>query len=175
MIIIDDAIDEAYLREMRNLMLDVTDNPTPLPWYPKGPNVGGSSIANEMTHVFKSDSMPQDSGWLGAVLPILYRSVNDVMAVYRVKANLGFKSVEPIMSGWHIDTDFNGKPLLNAWTGIFYINDNNGKTIFKDGAEVESRANRFLMFPNNTEHCGVSSTDTDMRVLINFGFYRAET
>ena len=56
-------------------------------------------------------------------------------------------------------------------TGIFYVNTNNGKTIFKNGKEVESIKNRMVIFPSNIEHAGTSNTDTENRIVINFNWF----
>ena len=62
---------------------------------------------------------------------------------------------------------------LKQWTtSIFYINTNNGYTKFKDGTKVESIANRMITFPANMEHCGTSCTDKNIRIVINFNYYK---
>ena len=55
-------------------------------------------------------------------------------------------------------------------TAIFYLNTCNGKTVV-DGTEVESVANRVVIFPANTPHYVVSQTDTDRRIVLNINYY----
>ena len=52
------------------------------------------------------------------------------------------------------------------------MNTNNGYTEFEGGQKVESVANRLVTFPSKIEHCGVSQTDEQTRILINFGYLR---
>ena len=60
---------------------------------------------------------------------------------------------------------------LKHWTtSIFYVNTNNGYTVFEDGTKVESVANRMLTFPSNLKHCGTSCTDKNIRSVINFNY-----
>ena len=56
-------------------------------------------------------------------------------------------------------------------TSIFYVNTNNGYTLFEDGTKVESVANRMLTFPTNMKHTGTSCTDSQTRIVINFNYY----
>ena len=61
---------------------------------------------------------------------------------------------------------------LKQWTtSIFYMNTNNGYTIFENGTKVESVANRMITFPANIKHTGTSCTDEKTRVVINFNYF----
>jgi Rps23 Pro-64 3,4-dihydroxylase Tpa1-like proline 4-hydroxylase len=59
----------------------------------------------------------------------------------------------------------------NLKTAVFYINSNNGSTIFKDGTEIESIANRLVVFKSNLDHSSVSCTDQKARYVINLNYY----
>ena len=50
------------------------------------------------------------------------------------------------------------------------MNTNNGKTIFKHGEEVNSVANRMVIFNSNLEHAATSHTDEKTRVVVNFNY-----
>ena len=50
------------------------------------------------------------------------------------------------------------------------MNTNNGWTEFKSGIKVNSIANRMLIFDSKYEHVGVTSTDSNRRVVLNFNF-----
>ena len=93
----------------------------------------------------------------------------------RAKANL--RTVAPekdIIVGYH--TDDQARNFAFAYgiteTAIFYVNTNNGYTIFKDGKKVDSIENRLVTFPTDTEHCGVSCTDSKQRGVINFNYIK---
>jgi len=60
----------------------------------------------------------------------------------------------------------------NSKTAVFYLNNNNGYTLFKKGKrKVESVANRIVIFDAKEEHTTVTQTDTNIRVVLNLNFY----
>ena len=61
-----------------------------------------------------------------------------------------------------------------AFTSILYFNDCNGKTIFEDGTEIESRRNRMIIFNSHQKHAGISQTDVPRRYLMNINFQSTE-
>ena len=103
-----------------------------------------------------------------SILPVLEKigKVN----ILRIKANLVPKGSSIIEHGFHID--YKEKIPSNAITSIFYVNTNNGYTKFEDGTIVESVANRLVAFPANIKHRGVSQTNEETRILINFNYLR---
>ena len=84
-------------------------------------------------------------------------------SVIRCKANLTVRTEEPQLNDFHID-------FPNCITAILYMNTNNGYTIFRDGTRIDSESNRLVVFDSNLEHAGVTCTDTNRRVVINFNF-----
>ena len=89
----------------------------------------------------------------------------------RIKANLNPRLTEPFYSNFH--TDILGLDVEDFifTTAIFYINTNNGYTEFEDGTIVESVANRLVTFGSNIQHRGVTQTDEQTRILINFNYF----
>ena len=84
----------------------------------------------------------------------------------RIKLNCTLNTQDPEPSQYH--TDFPG----DSHTAIYYINTNNGYTQFEhDGSQVNSIANRIVMFPSNLKHRGVSTTDTPFRMVMNLNYY----
>jgi hypothetical protein len=96
--------------------------------------------------------------------PIL--SKLDPAAIVRIKANLLVSSKTIIGHEFH--TDF---PDVHCKTAIFYINTNNGKTIFSDGTKVDSVANRIVIFDSQLPHTGTTCTDEKVRCVINFNYF----
>jgi hypothetical protein len=83
-------------------------------------------------------------------------------AIERIKANLNPWTNEIIEHGMHWDS-----PTSAAKTAIYYLNTNNGYTLFEDGTKVESVANRVVIFDSNVKHTGTTCTDKIFRSLIN--------
>ena len=61
------------------------------------------------------------------------------------------------------------------WTAIFYVNTNNGKTIFKHNKEqISSRENRVVIFDGRLKHAGTTCTDAKNRIVINLNYFNNE-
>ena len=97
------------------------------------------------------------------IIENLLKKIN-YQEMFRIKVNLGTLMQKQIMTGFHSDTPFPCK------TAIFYINSNNGYTLFENGEKIDSVANRFIEFDSELKHCGVTQTDTQVRCLINLNY-----
>ena len=64
----------------------------------------------------------------------------------------------------HFDYDF---PNQGA---IFYINDNDGYTMFDDKVKVDSVGNRLVRFDASKLHASTDCTNAKARVNVNFNF-----
>jgi hypothetical protein len=91
----------------------------------------------------------------------------DPTALIRIKANLTTITPNKIQYKFHRDTS----NLLRSKTAIYYVNTNDGKTIFSTGEEVQSVANRLVIFDSDILHTATSSTNESVRVVINFNYY----
>ena len=115
----------------------------------------------QFTHVFYSNHQPV-SRFFPLIQPIVDQI--DPAAIVRIKANMHIQQPELIQHNFHHDVD-------NCITAIYYVNTNNGKTVFENGLEVDSVGNRLLVFDSNEEHTGTTSTDTQQRCVINFNYF----
>ena len=50
---------------------------------------------------------------------------------------------------------------------IFYLNTNNGYTMFENEEKIPSVENQLVMFDGQKKHCSVVQTDTSARYIIN--------
>jgi hypothetical protein len=89
------------------------------------------------------------------------------LGLMRIKANLGPIRKDKVRFTYH--TDFNGFET-GTKTAIYYVNTNNGTTVFKDGTEIQSVANRLLIFDQNIPHTGTTCSDEKFRCLINLNY-----
>tara|TARA_R110000850_G_scaffold59682_1_gene137659 strand:+ start:2102 stop:2614 length:513 start_codon:yes stop_codon:yes gene_type:complete len=95
----------------------------------------------------------------------------DMTSIVRIKANLLLKTDTPVVHDYH--TDFNWK--YKWWTAVYYVNSNNGKTIFKKNKEsVCSKANRLVLFDGRLLHKGTTATDSKKRICINLNFFNKQ-
>ena len=112
------------------------------------------------------DGQTINSNFFESLKPILEKL--NVISLIRIKSNLQIKDTEIRTTPMHHDID---DPIENQKTGIFYMNTNNGKTIFEDGEQINSVRNRMIIFPALKRHAGTTHTDTTYRCLINFNWF----
>lgn len=128
--------------------------------------------------VFRGDNFPQffhilwdpRRGLTSSFYPMFgsLLSALEISILLKAKLNLTLRTESPKMSPMHCDNH-----CENATTAIFYINTNNGYTLFGDGSKVNSVANRIVVFNSLTEHAGVSNTveDPEDRWVLNLNFF----
>ena len=94
------------------------------------------------------------------------------VSIWRIRGNLLTRLPTIVENPFHTDMAFLLEEKAKQWTtSIFYVNTNNGYTIFEDGTKVESVANRMITFPANLKHTGTSCTDQQVRIVINFDYF----
>ena len=168
--IIDNFLDKKDFNKLQKEML--SEN---FQWYYSGDIVYKGDKGFQFCHtVYKNGDW--GGGYNGLFDPIIEKV--DPFSIFRIKANLRTRESEIKESSFHTDI---GPALLSdeqkkLWTtSIFYINTNNGYTIFEDGTKVESVQNRLISFPANWNHAGTTCTDKERRVVINFNWFLNET
>ncbi len=133
------------------------------PWYFNDFKSDGYGTNNyQFTHTIVKDDMI-----LSSYFPVIYDAFFaklGVKKVLRVKLNLTTRTENLFNHGFHVDT------LIKSKTAVFYVNTNNGKTVFKNGEEVNSVANRVVIFDTDLEHAATSHTDEKTRVVVNFNY-----
>ena len=90
-----------------------------------------------------------------------------IVSLLRIKANLIYKTNKIIEHGYHVDFE-----NLNNKTSIFYVNSNNGYTLFKNNKKIKSNENTLVEFDSKLEHTGTTCTDEEYRIVINFNYFK---
>lgn len=119
-------------------------------------HVGNGKLAVEQENDYK------------IIIPFLKKLRITTKQLTRVKVNATLCKESVMRSGWHVDVP--EEELHCGMTAIYYVNTNNGKTIFKGGEEVESIENRIVIFPNWYNHTPQYHTNAPMRAVINFNW-----
>jgi hypothetical protein len=111
-------------------------------------------------------------GWINSGEEIIWPLTRKIkpIAWLRIKANLNPWFPEQKQNSFH--TDVTGMGDIPFWTSIFYMNTNNGYTLFEDGTKVGSVGNRLVTFPGTMRHTGCCCTDQKCRVLINLNYIK---
>ena len=135
------------------------------PWYyHEGQATANSKDGFFFYHYFFKKNMIVSPLFDVFIVPILGKL--SCKYLHTVRANLSVNRNNPVFSDWHKDT------IFECFTGILYINDNNGYTLLdkKQKIKIESVENRMLIFNSQIEHCAVSQTDLNRRGVINFNY-----
>ena len=177
----DDFLPEDTFEKLKK---SIVDNDT-FPWFlskvlditPESFYVGKTICPKEDNRQFcylfyKTDNAslkdrPHMGRELETVVPLIQNyefSHDPTYYLLHVKANLNIKTLEHIEHGYHRDHPWHGK------TSVFYLNDNDGYTKFKNGQLIESKANRAIIFDAPELHAGSTPTDVYGRYVINLNW-----
>ena len=148
-----------------NELKEIFLNTNNFPYYLQNYKVVEGDGFTQFTHIFYQDQNVS-SDFYGSLYPIIKKL--NIVSLIRIKLNLQLKDVKVRLTGLHHDIQ---NPIENQKTGIFYMNTNNGKTVFEDGEEIDSIENRMIIFPASKQHAGTTHTDTMYRCLINFNWF----
>lgn len=174
--VIDNFLPQEEYEVLRHKMLDsinVENHLDALPWYIHNSKVGqDNNVYNyQFTHVFYGQfdqTQPYVSDHVSTIYPFHDRL--KIKAPLRIKANLTPITPSIILYGMHTDVE----AAFKFKTAVYYVNTNNGFTLFENGQKVESVANRICIFDGNIQHTGSSCTDQRFRCVINFNFVEGE-
>ncbi len=160
--VIDNFLSKEDFYKIKNFMLS-----DEIPWYFNDyvtTNEVDKELNNyQLTHTFYKNFGPTNQSFINLV-PLIEK-INPISLI-RIKANLVPRTENIHEHGWHTDNK------LNCTTAVFYINNNNGYTKFKNGDTVDSIENRLLVFDSNLEHTGSSCTDQKIRCVLNLNFIK---
>ena len=170
--IIDDYLSPELYKEVFNYWTGNYDNgdvQNSCAWtFNSGINRAGDGDYGQYVHlIFAGHTILSNSFY--TLKPVIEKE--DMSAISRIKANATSRTEKVVVFDWAFHCD-NGPDKKNMTTAIYYINTNNGYTLFEDGTKVESVGNRLLKFPATMIHTGTSCTDDYRRILINFNYYR---
>ena len=121
---------------------------------------------SQLFHMIYNHKSKYKSNYYSLIEPILKKL--DIEILLKVKINCTFYTKKIIDFPLH--TDYKHK----AKTCVYYINDNNGYTYFKDGSKVHSKARRLIKFDSHHLHSGSTSSDSKFRFVININYIPKE-
>jgi hypothetical protein len=163
------VIDNFLPQEEFNLIKNVILGPT-FPWsmhdiVAQDKLLCDSKYNNQFVHSFYMSPFVESQH-----LDLLSSILNKLQpeAIIRIKANIVPCTDKIVEHGFH--TDLPGKLEQVCKTAVFYLNTNNGYTLFNDGERVASVENRIAIFDTKDLHTGTSCTDTAFRAVINFNY-----
>ena len=120
----------------------------------------------QLFHIFYNNPA-ESSGYLEFLRPLIVKISPAILC--KVKANLNPSSERLIEHGYHVDSKIKTLTELLT-TSIYYLNTNNGYTVFDDGTKIKSIENRLVSFPASVFHTGTNCTDEKYRAVINLNY-----
>ena len=118
----------------------------------------------QFCHTFYTEFSVRSPQFFYLLNPILEVLKPD--ALQRIKANLNPVTDKTQVFDYHTDHDIK----KNFKTAIYYVNTNNGYTLFPNGKKITSEENKLVVFDSQTKHCGTTCTDKENRIVINFNY-----
>ena len=154
--IVDNFLPDLVFNFIYNSFLDKN-----FPWYHQDGKVGQDGEV-QFTHLFV-DNEKNLSNKINILQPLLEKL--EVKRLLKAKVNLTLKEdiVRPF--NYHIDIDY-----TKGNTAILYMNTNDGKTLFENNKEVNSVANRIVIFANSLKHTGTTHTNNKYRIVLNINY-----
>ena len=160
--VVDNFLEPQEFYEIKNLLMGSN-----FPWVFNDGAVLSNKESDltdfQFTHAFYKD-YTICSPFFPSVDPII-KKLNPV-ALVRIKANLNTRMDDIYTREMH--QDIRG---FKGTSAVFYVNTNNGKTMFEDGTEIESVENRLLTFDSTLLHAGTTCMDQKTRCIINLNYY----
>lgn len=155
--IINNCLSKEELILMQNLM---TNNQ--FPWFISWGVSNDNNKDYQFTHNFH-DGITSRSYYFNLIDPFI--KILNPNSFIRIKANLLLKTNKIIKHGYHIDNK-----IQKSKSAVFYVNNNNGFTQFKNGKISKSEENKLIIFDTELPHTGTTCTDAEFRIVINFNY-----
>lgn len=155
---------------------DMVSSPSEFPWFYNDTVTFDSErdrkdLCNtyKFSHVFYWSYAPC-SPYIQKLNPLF--KVLEAEAIVNVRAYLTTYTGSAYQGEFHTDEFCDDiDSVHNRYTAIYYVNTNNGYTLFEDGKKVASVKNRLAIFPFRKRHAIVTATDTKARAVININYY----
>jgi hypothetical protein len=159
--VVDNFLPEEVFTQIKNVLCGKN-----FPWY-YNDYVASAEKKDDLfyfTHMFYDTERGEEiSPTIQLIAPILEK-INP-NGLIRVKGNLYPTYYEKKQDPFHVDYTF---PHRGA---IYYLNTNNGHTVFEDGTKVDAVANRIMFFDPTVPHASTRCIDAKIRVNVNFNYY----
>ena len=156
--VIDNFLDEKIFNNLKNILFSNQINWFFLPAMTKNDHYF-------FNHCFYNLYKPYSEFFNEYITPVLEKL--NPLALVEIRANLILKEDNHYQSNFHVDRPFQCK------TAILYMNTCNGYTLLDENKKIKihSKENKLLIFNSQIKHAGVSQTDVERRIVINFNYF----
>ena len=98
--------------------------------------------------------------------PILFKLQVPLNRLWRLKVNLYTRTQLRVHHMSHTDYE----PNSGLRTCLYYVNTNNGVTVFDGKKKIRSKKNRAILFDGSNTHHSTTPTDVNYRCSINIDY-----
>jgi len=165
----DNFLPEELHLKIKNVVIGPHSN---FPWYYNDHKAGNDFSFDhsikynfQFTHTLYACDVSRSS-FFNIFSPII--ELLNPTSLIRAKINLTPCTDDVIAYHYHIDIP----PAENTKTAIYYVNTNNGTTLFKNGGYINSIENRLVIFDSKIYHTGTTCTDEKVRCVINLNYIK---
>lgn len=167
MLVLDNFLETEYFTKLRDRVCSHY-----FPWFYNDTILTHNNLDSIYDHQFihfiiDNNEIKTDKETFEVFEPLI-KKINP-KSIIRIKLNLNTATHTHFDNGLHTDVS----QTENIKTAIFYINTNNGCTLFEDGSKIECVENRLVIFNSNKKHQARTSTDTKARYVVNINFLPA--
>ena len=172
--VIENFLPRQKFSNLRSLIMD-----KPFPWFYVGFWVDRKELEKDeanyyhFSHSIYEDFTPTSPMCNKDILTPLVEMTEPV-SIRNMSAHLYPRTPKTISSPFHTDIGDLKEDMVKSaqWTSaILYVITNNGYTMFEDGTNLDSVANRFVKFSGDMKHSGASCTDKKTRIIINYNYF----
>ncbi len=159
-----------FLPEVQWKAIDSVVSGSNIPWYFVDNLNEGSYLGN----YYFSHQLVEEQKVIGPhpnqLVPI-FRPVTDRLGIdfsrnYRIKLNMYPRTQRRVHHSVHRDYD-TGDGMA---TLLYFVNDNDGVTVFDGKRKIRSKANRAALFDGSNKHHSTTPTNANYRCTINFDY-----
>ena len=165
--IIDNFLTSYQADSYVNIFNGIDEGTELFPWYFTNNLNEKSYVGNYyFNNVVIRDHRVENGLWLPIFEPLVNRigiSFNDV---WRLKVNLYPRTHLRVHHEPHCDYE----PDCGVRTCLYYVNNNNGMTVFDGKKKVRSKKNRAILFDGSNKHHSTTPSDSNWRCSINVDF-----
>ena len=163
--IVDDFLSDYHANLISKSLRGIDD--IPFPWYFINDLNGVERIGNYyFNHTLIDNYKHYSPNWLHLFTPIIDKLSISISNVYRLKVNLYPRTQRRVHHESHIDYESNS----GLRTCLYYLNDNDGVTIFDGKNRIKSKRNRAALFDGSIKHHSTTPTNVNYRCTINIEY-----
>lgn len=172
-VIYDNFLEQRFFDDIFRVMTQAN-----FPWYLNESVSNPGDGLFQFVHVFydRNAWCSHEERVLTPVIQTIHEVISNDPILVRIKANLRPRSENLDPAPYHKDCTWL-QDRKTWYSGILYVTNNDGYTFFEDSdAKIESKENRFIVFPSDVSHSGTTSTNDQQgikhhRILINFNWF----